>query len=171
MIGKAMIAALLVALAAPVLAQDKAQDRAQDKAQDSAAMAAREIFARKILMDTVDRHIDTLDFALAADKPLDLAAATEHADTISVLLLALPHLFPPQTNQWRPNVTRNPARDTYASPALWTGYAEFARQAAAASQLALEMSQAKSPAEFGAKFETLRGLCDACHAAYVQPPD
>ena len=67
----------------------------------------------------------------------------QHADTISVMLLAFPHLFPPSTNQWQPNAKRDPARDTFASPDIWTNFADFYQQAAAASRLAFNASQAK----------------------------
>ena len=130
--------------------------------------SADEIFARKILMDTVDAHMDALDFMLSSDKPLDLARAVGDADTISVMLMTLPHLFASQTNQWRPNIKRNPARDTFASPDLWVNFADFYERAQDASRVAAAASRAKSVAEFKTQFESLRSACDACHALYVK---
>jgi len=142
---------------------------AQDRVVST--LAADEIFARKIMMDTIDTHMDAIDWMVSSSKPFDLAEATDHADNISAMLLAFPHLFPPETNQWRPNVKLNPARDTFASPDLWTNYADFYRQAAEASKIALTASHAKTEAEFRPHFEALRSACNACHAAYVKPPE
>lgn len=127
-----------------------------------------EIFARKILMDTIDRHMDQLDWMLSSDKAIDLAHAVEHADTISAMLQAFPHLFPPSTNQWRPGAKRDPARDTYASPALWTNFADFYRRAAAASRIAWKASRVKREADLRTQFTALRAACDSCHAAYLK---
>ena len=32
------------------------------------------------------------------------------SDTISVMLMAFPHLFPPASNQWKPDVARDPGQ-------------------------------------------------------------
>ena len=130
-----------------------------------------EIFARKVLMDTIDAHLDAIDWMVTSNKPFDLAEAVERADTISVMLMALPHLFPPQTNQWRPGVKRNPARDTFASPDLWKNFPDFYRRAAQASRIALDASRARSKAELAPRFQALRQACDSCHALYVKSGD
>src|SRR4030081_3653847 len=90
--------------------------RAQDQ---SVATAKDTIFARKILMVTIDRNMDALEQMGRSGTPVDLDDVTEHADTISVMLMAFPHLSAPSTDLWRPNVDRDPGRDTYASPELW----------------------------------------------------
>jgi cytochrome c556 len=136
--------------------------------EQTAAAAKDEIFVRKILMDTVDRHMDEIDWMLGSGKPIDLARASDHADTISVMLMALPHLFPPSTNQWHRGVKRDPGRDTFASPDLWANFAEFSRQAAAASKLAYRASRATREAEFRSTVAGLRTACDSCHAVYVE---
>jgi cytochrome c556 len=138
---------------------------AEDKAP---SMLRDEIFARKILMDSIDAHLDAIDWMLAAGGPIDLARASEHADTISIMLMAFPHLFPPGTNQWQPNAKRDPAHDTFAAPELWTNFADFYRQTAAASRLAFDASRAKREADFEARVEALRDACAACHARYVK---
>jgi cytochrome c556 len=153
------------ALAALLLASSaKAEDKAPSTLRD-------EIFARKILMDSIDEHLDAIDWILSAGTPIDLAKANEHADTISIMLMAFPHLFPPNTNQWRPNVKRDPARDTFAAPELWTNFADFYRQAAAASRLAFTASRAKREVDFEAQVEALRNACAACHARYMKTGD
>ena len=129
--------------------------------QDAPASAVKdEIFARKILMDTIDRHMDQLDWMLSSGKAIDLADGVEHADTISVMLLAFPHLFPPSTNQWLPVAEPDPARDTYAAPVLWTNFADFYRRAAAASRIALQASRAKREADFRTHVAALRAACE-----------
>ena len=124
------------------------------------------IFARKILMDTVNNNMDELEGMIASGKDLDLKEAREHADTISVMLMAFPHLFPPATNQWNPDVTRDPGSDTYAAPTIWTAFADFYGKATNASKLAYRASRAKTEEEFKGFVTELRGACDGCHAAY-----
>jgi cytochrome c556 len=119
-------------------------------------------------MDSIDSHMDAIDWMLSSDKPIDLPTAIEHADTISIMLMAFPHLFRPATNQWRPNATRDPARDTFASPALWDNFPDFYRQAAAASRVALNASRAKREADFKTHMDALRTACDSCHALYLK---
>jgi cytochrome c556 len=156
--------AALAALAAMFGGVAPADDRPPSAVKD-------EIFARKILMDTIDAHMDAIDWMVTSNKPFNLAEAIERAETISAMLMTFPHLFPPETNQWRPNVTRNPARDTFAAPDLWTNFADFYRRAGEASRLALDASRAKSKAELKPRFEALRNACNSCHALYVKAAD
>jgi hypothetical protein len=81
--------------------------------------------ARKILMDAIGRNMDELEGMTSSGTAINLTEGREHADASSVMLMAFPHLFPPSTNQWRPNVDRDPGRDTYASPHVWTRFADF----------------------------------------------
>src|SRR5450432_2924907 len=73
------------------------------------------IFARKILMGAIDMNMDEIETMLAPGGKLDLAEGQEHAETISTMLIAFPHMFPPRTNQWKPGADRDPATDTFAS--------------------------------------------------------
>jgi cytochrome c556 len=114
-------------------------------AQNEAAPPAKDtIFARKILMGTVDMNMDEVETMLAPGSKLDDAEAREHLNTISVLLMAFPHLFPAATNQWKDGADRDPALDTFASPELWSNFAEFYRRASEASKIAFEASRAAS---------------------------
>jgi cytochrome c556 len=153
----APLVVLLCALGGTAPAQEPALSTVKD-----------EIFARKILMDTIDSQLDAIDWMLVSDKPLDLEKASERADNISVMLMTFPHLFRPATNQWHPKAKRDPARDTFASPEVWTQFAEFYRQAAAASRIAFDASRAKLDADFRAHIESLRDACAACHARYLK---
>ncbi len=76
--------ALALWAAAPIaLAQDDATPPAKDT-----------IFARKIVMGTIDMNMDEVETMLAPGGKLDDAEAREHLDIISVLLMAFPHMFP-----------------------------------------------------------------------------
>ncbi|HUI12630.1 MAG TPA: cytochrome c [Xanthobacteraceae bacterium] len=147
----------LLVLRGSALGQDQMTGRPND-----------EIFARKIIMDTIDRHMDEIDWLLSSSQPIDLGKTFGHADTISVMLMAFPYLFPPDTNQWQAEAKRDPAHDTFASPDLWKNLSDFRRQAATASQLAFAASRAKRETDFRKTMATLRTACDACHALYVK---
>jgi cytochrome c556 len=134
----------------------------------SAAPPADTIIARKTVMDTLSSKMDALEAATASTKKIDLAAASEQADTVSVLLMAFPHMFPAATNQWKPNVDKDPGTDTFAAPEVWTRYADFYKQATAASKLAFDASRATREAEFRTTMAQLRTACDGCHAAYMK---
>jgi cytochrome c556 len=100
---------------------------------------------------------------------IDLADAHEHADTMSVMFLAFPHLFPPGSNQWKPNnPDPDPVADTFASPDAWSKFSDFYQRAAAASKTAFDMSRADKVDDLKARAKELRVACNACHAAYLK---
>jgi cytochrome c556 len=117
-------------------------------------------------MGAIDTNMDEIETMLAPEGKLNLADAREHADTISIMLMAIPHMFPASTNQWAPNVERDPATDTYAAPELWTNFADFYRRAGEASQIALEAARARGAQDFRARIGELRAACNSCHALY-----
>jgi len=135
----------------PALAQD------QPAAKDT-------IFARKILMGAIDMNMDEIETMLAPEGKLVISDAQEHAETISTMLMAFPHLFPPSTNQWKEGATRDPATDTFANPAIWSNFGDFYRRASEASKIAWDASRAKRPDEFRTQIKELRQRCNACHA-------
>jgi cytochrome c556 len=94
------------------------------------------IFARKILMGAIDMNMDEIETMLAPEGKLELAEGQEHAETISTMLMAFPHMFPAATNQWKAGADRDPATDTFASPEVWTRFADFYERATATSKLA-----------------------------------
>lgn len=145
------IAAAWVLLAAPASAQE------QPAPKDT-------IFARKILMGAIDMNMDEIETMLAPEGKLVLSDAQEHAETISTMLMAFPHLFPPATNQWKEGATRDPATDTFANPAIWSNFPDFYQRATEASKIAWNASRARKPDEFRALAGQLRQRCNACHA-------
>jgi cytochrome c556 len=138
-------------------------------AQDQSAATAKDvIFARKTLMGSLSDNMDQIETAIASGKKLDLDDVHEHADTISVMLMAFPHLFPPSSNQWKPNGDPDPATDTFASPDAWTKFPDFYKQAADASKTAYDMSRADKEDAFKARAKELRVACNGCHAVYLK---
>ena len=153
-------------LAAGVLAGTTALG--QDQQSGLLPPAKDTIFARKILMGAIDMNMDEIETMLAPEGKLELADAQEHAETISTMLMAFPHMFPPPTNQWKQGDERDPALDTFASPDLWTNFRDFYDRAAAASKLAFAASREKRAAEFRPLIAQLRTACNGCHATYMK---
>jgi cytochrome c556 len=122
------------------------------------------IFARKVVMGEIDMNMDEIETMLAPEGKLLLSDAQEHAEAISTLLMAFPHLFPPPTNQWKEGATRDPATDTFANPAVWSNFSDFYRRASEASKIAWNASRAKRSSEFRPLIVDLRARCNACHA-------
>jgi cytochrome c556 len=152
----AMVAGVLVLNTLAAWAQDQ-----------SAATAADAIMARKTVMDALSEKMDDIEGAISAGK-VDLGRAHAAADTISIFLMAFPHLFLPATNQWKPGGDRDPATDTFASPEVWTRFTDFYQQAAAASKSAYDASRSQTEAELKMAIGRLRTQCNACHDAYLK---
>ncbi len=127
------------------------------------------IFTRKIVMGEIDMNMDEIETMLAPEGRLLLSDAQEHAEVISTLLMAFPHLFPPATNQWKEGASRDPATDTFANPAIWSNFPDFYRQASEASKIAWTASRASKPDEFRAEIRELRLRCNGCHALNLKP--
>jgi len=138
----------------------------QAPAQDGAALATDAIFARKLMMSGIEENMTEITKRLDSKTPLDLGATRFHADMISILMMGFPHLFPASTNQWKPEGEHDPATDTFAAPEIWTRYAEFYAQAAAASKAAYRASRAEQEAELRSAVAELRAACDGCHASF-----
>ena len=135
--------------------------------QDQSAATPKDvIFARKIVMNSIGENMDDLDIMVETDK-VDVAHGAMHADAISVLLMAFPHLFPPASNEWKAGVVdRDAATDTFAAPEVWTNFADFYKRSADAAQSAYNASKATTAAEFKKYAIELRTRCDSCHATY-----
>jgi cytochrome c556 len=155
-VSRAVAVAAIVASTAAMFA-DVARAQELPAAKDT-------IFARKILMGAIDMNMDEIETMLAPEGKLDLAEGQEHSETISTMLMAFPHMFPPATNQWKAGAARDPATDTFASPELWTNFADFYARASEASKIAWSASRAKRPADFRALIVQLRERCNGCHA-------
>ena len=127
------------------------------------------IFARKTLMDTIGTTMDEIEGMLEPGGTFDAGEAREHADLISVLLMAFPHLFPAATNQWRAGAERDAALDTFAAPELWGNFHDFYARASEASKTAFNASRAATFKEFKSRIAELRTACEGCHASYLKP--
>src|SRR4051812_7518040 len=159
---------LTIALGLAFLVVGEPGPRSVAFSQDQSSATTKDlIFARKIVMDTIGRNMDEIDTMLQTGK-IDLAEGREHADTISVMLMAFPHLFPPNSDQWKPNVERDPGTDTFAAPEVWKTYSNFYEQAAFASKTAYKASRATDEAEFKKLGAELRAACDPCHSTYLK---
>ena len=119
-------------------------------------------------MGAIDTNMDEIETMLAPEGKFDLAEGQEHAETISTMLMAFPHMFSIVTNQWKFGTDRDPATDTFASPDVWANFSDFYQRATAASKLAYEASRAKRAADFKPLIAQLRAACNACHAAYMK---
>ena len=134
--------------------------------QDQSAATAKDvIFARKILMGSIGDNMDELEGIIESNK-IDVQHGASHADLASVMLLAFPHLFPPGSNEWKPNVDKDPGTDTFASPEIWTRFSDFYQRASDAAKSAYNASRARDADEFKKYVVELRAGCDGCHAIY-----
>jgi cytochrome c556 len=117
--------------------------------------------ARQLLMDGIDEDMHEIDLA-GSGQSFPLEELKAHADRISTLLSAFPHLFPPQTQ---------PSPDapvpTTASPAVWKEFGDFYSRAATAAKTAFDASQAGTFDQFKPLGAQLRASCDGCHAKYM----
>jgi cytochrome c556 len=113
------------------------------------------IFARKTLMATIARNMYPIDEMREIGK-YDLEKGRANADSISGMLMAFPHLFPPTTNTWTDKAPRDPAVDTFASPAVWQAYDSFYKEAQAASKIAFDLSHAENEVQFRTGARELR---------------
>jgi cytochrome c556 len=124
------------------------------------------IAARGELMEELEHLMQPIDTFQVVDTD-NLDALRLNANTVHVMLLAFPHLFPPTTNLYDPKA-ETPA--TLALPAIWKDWDSFYRLAAAASKAAETM--ADTPAgkpQLRAEGLALRASCDACHALFLRP--
>ena len=124
------------------------------------------IAARGEIMEEMEHLMQPIDTFQVVDTD-DLNGLRLAANTVHVMLLAVPHLFPPTTNLYDPQA-ETPA--TLALPAIWKDFDTFYRLAAAASKAAETM--ADTPAgkqQLRAEGLALRASCDACHALFLRP--
>ena len=128
------------------------------------------VLARRVLMAGVGRNMDEITGMLEQAGPFDLNEAREHADLISTMLLAFPHLFPVETNTWSKTLAEDdPAHVSLALPAVWENYGDFTARAQRASQTALDASFASTAEQFKALAEDLQQACNSCHQKYRRP--
>lgn len=123
------------------------------------------IQAREGLMTEMERVMRPLD-SYTAGEPADPEDLRSIGQTVSQMLLAVPHLFPPTTNLYEQDAEN---LKTLALPPIWEHFADFEKLAEAAQVQADMITKMQTPDELKAGALALRAGCDACHAAYLRP--
>jgi cytochrome c556 len=124
------------------------------------------INAREELMEEIEHVMQPID-TFEVEDVANLNDLRLAANTVHVMLLAVPHLFPPPTNLYDPKA-ETPA--TLALPAIWKDFATFYSLAGAAANAAEAM--AENPGgkdQLRAAGRALRASCDACHSLFLRP--
>ena len=122
------------------------------------------IHARWELMEHVELLMEPID-STQVEKVKNADQLRTNAEAIAAMLGALPHLFPPTTNIYKPE---GPEYPTLALPAIWKNFDSFYSLAMAASRTADEMAEATTDEALRAAARKLRDSCDACHTLYVR---
>ena len=121
--------------------------------------------ARQTVMDSIDAEMMAIDLA-GTGKEYQLDELKAHADRISTLLAAFPHLFPPQT---KPTTAADGSQSlTTATLAVWESFDDFYGLAQAAATTALDASRAETADKFKQLGIQLRAACDGCHTKYMR---
>jgi len=154
LIASCFVIVLVMCIAFPLVS------RAQDMTSDVIA-------ARKLLMDSIMNNMDKIQ-EMISERRVDPSVSRACADNIASMLMAFPHLFPPGSNQWKEDVDLDPVKDTFASPDIWTDFADFSRRAAAAANTALELRRADNEDDVKRLYRALGIACDTCHALYMK---
>lgn len=123
------------------------------------------IEARRVLMIEIERQMAAID-RFAIGEPEDLRDLKSSAETIEASMLAFPHLFPPSTNRYDPDVLEPPTR---ALPAIWQNPEPFLTLTAAAEMAAAAIADGDGDDALRAASRELRATCDACHAQFARP--
>ena len=123
------------------------------------------ILARETLMVELEELMKPID-TFTVDKSINPSIITTNARTISAMLLAVPHLFPPTTNLYDP---RAKLPVTLALPRIWEEFATFYAMASATSKLAETLAYTTDPVALDAGADNLREACEACHETFELP--
>ena len=124
------------------------------------------INAREELMEEIEHVMEPIDTFEVEDVP-DLNQLRLAANTVHVMLLALPHLFPPTTNLYDPKA-ETPA--TLALPGIWKDFPTFYALAGAAADAAEAMAENRGGKDqLRAAAKRIRVSCDACHTLFLRP--
>jgi len=138
-------------------------------AQDQGGATRDVIYARKTLMDFMCDRMTEIE-VMVGRGTIDLKLVRQYADAMSAMFMAFPHLFPAGSNLWKHNPDADPLAETLASPDVWTGFADFYRQAADSAVLARELARVSTADDARDRARELRIACDACHALYLEDP-
>ena len=159
------VSAALAAAAAVLVTQAGAGTPGQGPGWTGITHPKDLITARQELMQHIELLMEPID-TIQVKEVRDPAQLRSAAETISAMLLAVPHLFPPTTNLYDPKA-QMPA--TLALPAIWKDFGTFYQLAAAASSAAEAMAHAEGAQSLREASARLRASCDACHALYLRP--
>jgi cytochrome c556 len=135
---------------------------APDPAWTGLARPMDVIHARWELMDHVELLMEPID-ATQVEKVRNADQLRVNAEAIAAMLQALPHLFPPSTNLYKP---QGPEFPTLALPSIWKNFDGFYNLAMAASRTADELAATTTDEALRAAAAKLRASCDACHTLY-----
>jgi cytochrome c556 len=123
------------------------------------------IEAREALMVEMERIMRPLD-SYTIGEPADPDELRSIAQTVSQMMLAIPHLFPPTTNLYDPKAAEP---KTLALPPIWKNWDAFEKLAVATHEKAEDVAKMRTPAELRQGALGLRATCDACHAGFLRP--
>jgi cytochrome c556 len=155
--------ALAVAIAGAVLAADPAPK--EGPGWTGLTEPEELIEARQGLMVEMERIMRPLD-SYTIGEPATPDELRSISQSVSQMMLAIPHLFPPTTNLYDPKAVEP---KTLALPPIWQNWASFESLAGAAEAQASKITTMKTPDELKAGALALRATCDACHALYLRP--
>jgi len=162
-----LVAFSLIAATAYSVAQPPQPDAV---APASATRILDLITARRVLMSAIGTKTDIFRGYVDESIPLDGERGRELAGDISTMLLAFPHLFPPETNPDTvgEEVQADPATSTLANAAIWDDFDAFYSEAESVSDLALQLQETETDDAFLAGATDLIAACDSCHANWRQ---
>jgi cytochrome c556 len=126
------------------------------------------IAARQDLMVEIENLMRPID-TYTVDPSQDPDELREHAHIISVMMTAIPHLFPPTTNLYEPD---NDLTPTLALPQIWkdaSAFSTFSTMAAATGASADKLSETAGPDALRDGALALRASCDTCHQLHLRP--
>ncbi len=120
------------------------------------------IHARNELMEHMELLMEAID-TIQVEPVRNVDQLHLQAEAIAAMLQAVPHLFPPTTNLYKPE---GPEYPTLALPAIWQNFDTFYKLAMSASEAAEDFSQAMGDEPLRAASKKLRNSCDACHTLF-----
>lgn len=122
------------------------------------------ITARLELMEHMEELMKPID-TLQVEDVRDAATVRFNAEIVGAILTAVPHLFPPTTNLYDPEVL---IPETLALPQVWQQFDTFHELADAAVKEAGSMAEAEGLQAQRAQSLKLRASCDACHELFLR---
>jgi cytochrome c556 len=122
------------------------------------------ITARLELMEHMEELMKPID-TLQVEDVSDAAVVKFNAEVVGAILTAVPHLFPPTTNLYDPEVL---IPETLALPQVWQQFDTFHKLADAAVKEAGSMAEAEGLQAQRAQSLKLRASCDACHELFLR---